>query len=83
MVIFLAILPLINTIDSNVATVNIGRIIRDGNSGIEGEGVMLGLAVGVGKIVGEGLGEDDGVRFGVGDGLGVGFDIVFVSSMVK
>jgi hypothetical protein len=35
---FLAILLLINTIDSNVATVNIGRIIHDGNSGTEGEG---------------------------------------------
>jgi len=35
----LAILLLINTFESNDATMNIGRIIHDGNSGTVGVGV--------------------------------------------
>ena len=43
-----------NTIDSSVAAVNIGRIIHDGNSGIEGEGDTVEVGEGEGVGVGAG-----------------------------
>jgi len=64
---FLAIFLLINTIDSNEA-MNIGRIIHDGNSGIEGAGV--GDEVGP-KLGGEGVGVKVGVASEIGNMIGL------------
>lgn len=50
------------------ATKNIGRIIHDGNSGIEGDEVKVG--VGDGLVVDEGGDEADGLSDGVGVGEG-------------
>jgi hypothetical protein len=68
---------LIDITISRIPAKNNGRIIHDGNSGIEGDGDKVG--------VGEVLGDGDGV--GLGDGLGEGVGgavcVGFESSMVK
>ena len=65
--VFLAVLLLINTIGSNVATMNIGRITQDGNSGTVGvgEGVVFGEELAVEAGVGEGTEVVADVGFGV------------------
>jgi hypothetical protein len=74
---FLAILLLIKTIDSNIATMNIGRITHDGNSGTVGigEGIVLveELDVGVGVAIGNGF--EVGAEVGAAVGTGVGVDV--------
>jgi len=58
---FLVTFLLIRATDSSVA-VSIGRVIHDGNSGIEGEGVELN----------EEIGEGEGLGLGVGVAVGIG-----------
>lgn len=56
---------------NNVAVRTNGKIIHDGNSGIEGVGDMLGVEFGVGDCV------------GVADGAGDGAKVVDAVSIVK
>ena len=50
-------------------TASISGIINNGNSGTVGEGLKLGVEVGLFEL---GEGEDVGDNIGVGDGVGVG-----------
>ena len=57
-----------------VATImSSGRIINNGNSGIEG--VESGVDVTIGVELGVGLGDGKGLELGVGDGDGSGANI--------
>jgi hypothetical protein len=64
----------------NTVIIAKGRIIHDGNSGIEGDGVGEGTGVGVNVGIGdyEGLGEGTVKGIGKGVTVGDGFDDGFV-----
>jgi hypothetical protein len=51
------------------------KIIHDGTSGIEGEGVKLGEGLGVGERSGEVDGLSDGIGVGEGEAVGIGVGV--------
>jgi hypothetical protein len=54
---------------------SVEKIIHDGPSGIEGEGVKLGEGLGVGERSGEVDGFSDGIGVGEGEAVGIGVGV--------